>query len=33
LIVVPGNEILPISPEVTVCGLGQIEKQIAGICT
>ena len=32
LIVVPGNEILPISPEVTVCGLGQIEKQIAGIC-
>jgi predicted AAA+ superfamily ATPase len=33
LIVVPGNEILPISPEVTVCGLGQIEKQISGICT
>jgi len=32
LIVVPGNEILPISPEVTVCGLGQIEKQIARIC-
>jgi predicted AAA+ superfamily ATPase len=33
LIVVPGNEILPIRPEVTICGLGQIEKQIAGICT